>query len=121
MTVTDEGMEFQEKTTAYDGYLKVDRLNFKMPGGSSVEGDVESGVIEEAWAGMINPGESPAIAMRREALELGVRLENLQTVGRLWSSPVPRPSASPCSWRPIVNPTGYRPAAVARWNTRRFW
>ncbi|HEX4740406.1 MAG TPA: NUDIX domain-containing protein [Caulobacteraceae bacterium] len=45
--------------------------------------------LEEACAGMIDPTDAgPADAARREALEeLGVRLGELEGVGRVWTSP----------------------------------
>jgi nudix-type nucleoside diphosphatase (YffH/AdpP family) len=43
---------------------------------------------EEACAGMLDPGESPEAAMRREAMEeLGVRLEALEPVATIWPTP----------------------------------
>jgi nudix-type nucleoside diphosphatase (YffH/AdpP family) len=42
----------------------------------------------EAAAGMIDPGETPDACVRREAMEeLGVRLEVLEPVGRVFTSP----------------------------------
>jgi nudix-type nucleoside diphosphatase (YffH/AdpP family) len=42
----------------------------------------------EACAGMIDPGESAEACARREAMEeLGVRLEALEPVSRVWTSP----------------------------------
>ncbi len=42
----------------------------------------------EAAAGIIDPGETPEMAIRREAIEeLGVRLDVLEPVGRVFTSP----------------------------------
>jgi nudix-type nucleoside diphosphatase (YffH/AdpP family) len=44
--------------------------------------------LEEACAGMLDPGESPEAAMRREAMEeMGVRLETLEPVATIWPTP----------------------------------
>jgi nudix-type nucleoside diphosphatase (YffH/AdpP family) len=44
--------------------------------------------LEEACAGMMQAGDDEAGAVRREALEeLGLRLGDLEFVGRVWSSP----------------------------------
>jgi nudix-type nucleoside diphosphatase (YffH/AdpP family) len=44
--------------------------------------------VLEAAAGMIDPGETPDACARREAMEeLGVRLEILEPVSRVWSAP----------------------------------
>jgi nudix-type nucleoside diphosphatase (YffH/AdpP family) len=43
---------------------------------------------EEACAGMLDPGETPETAMRREAMEeMGVRLETLEPVATVWPTP----------------------------------
>jgi nudix-type nucleoside diphosphatase (YffH/AdpP family) len=43
---------------------------------------------EEACAGMLDPGETPEEAMRREAMEeMGVRLATLEPVAKVWPSP----------------------------------
>lgn len=48
----------------------------------------EAADIMESCAGMIDPGETPEIAARREALEeLGVRLGDLEPVSRAWTAP----------------------------------
>ncbi len=42
----------------------------------------------EACAGMLDPGESPDVAIRREAMEeMGVRLDALEPVATVWPSP----------------------------------
>jgi nudix-type nucleoside diphosphatase (YffH/AdpP family) len=44
--------------------------------------------LEEACAGMLDPGETPDEAMRREAMEeMGVRLETLEPVATIWPTP----------------------------------
>lgn len=48
----------------------------------------ESAQIMEACAGIIDPGETPEVAARREALEeLGVRLGDLEPLARAWAAP----------------------------------
>jgi nudix-type nucleoside diphosphatase (YffH/AdpP family) len=43
---------------------------------------------EEACAGMLDPGETPEQAMRREAMEeMGVRLDGLEPVATIWPTP----------------------------------
>jgi nudix-type nucleoside diphosphatase (YffH/AdpP family) len=43
---------------------------------------------EEACAGMLDPGEAPEAAMKREAMEeMGVRLETLEPVATVWPTP----------------------------------
>jgi nudix-type nucleoside diphosphatase (YffH/AdpP family) len=44
--------------------------------------------LMEACAGIIDPGETPEVSARREALEeLGVRLTTLEPLGRPWVAP----------------------------------
>ena len=48
----------------------------------------EEPLILEACAGIIDPGESPDVCARREAMEeLGVRLEALEPLGRTYPGP----------------------------------
>jgi len=48
----------------------------------------EDAQIMEACAGIIDPGETPESAARREGLEeLGVRLAELEPVSRAWAAP----------------------------------
>ena len=44
--------------------------------------------LEEACAGMLDPGETPEAGMRREAMEeMGVRLDTLEPVATIWPTP----------------------------------
>jgi nudix-type nucleoside diphosphatase (YffH/AdpP family) len=110
------------RETLYSGYMTVERLLLRMPGGNEVWREVEThgdaiavlpfdadrraaltvrlhrvpvlisgdtDPLEEACAGMIDAADAdPATAARREAMEeLGVRLFDLEPVGRVWTSP----------------------------------
>ena len=110
------------RETLYAGYVTLERLLLRMPGGEEVWREVEShghavavlpydaarrlaytvrlhrvpvmicggaDPLEEACAGMIDATDEGADqAARREALEeLGVRLGELEAVGRVWTSP----------------------------------
>jgi nudix-type nucleoside diphosphatase (YffH/AdpP family) len=62
-------------------------LTVRLPRGPSIFVG-ESGLVEEACAGMIDAGETPETAVRREAMEeLGLRLADLELVGRAAPSP----------------------------------
>ena len=47
-----------------------------------------SGLVVEAIAGIVDAGETPEAAARREAMEeAGVRLDTLEFVGEVWTTP----------------------------------
>ena len=47
-----------------------------------------SGTVVEAIAGIVDAGETAEVAARREAMEeAGVRLERLEAIGEVWTSP----------------------------------
>jgi nudix-type nucleoside diphosphatase (YffH/AdpP family) len=109
-----------DRSVAYSGYLKVEKLSIKLADGSTVSRDVETHgdaaavlpydrerrcalvvrlfrapvfcatqeiAVEEACAGMIED-EGDEAAVRREAYEeLGVALQALERVARIWPSP----------------------------------
>jgi len=107
--------ELIERRQVYAGYLRVERLRLLYPDGSIAVREVEShgeavavlpydpaartamfvrlfrapalAEVEEACAGMID-GEDADATARREALEeMGLRIGELEPVGRVWPSP----------------------------------
>jgi nudix-type nucleoside diphosphatase (YffH/AdpP family) len=112
--------EILTRSTVYNGYMTVERVQVRLGDGAVVVREVEShgdavavlpydaerrtalivrqfrvpafdrlnqAAIDEACAGMIED-EDPVAAARREAMEeLGVAVEVLELVGRVWPSP----------------------------------
>lgn len=71
----------------YDPERRTALLARQLRSGPLVNGETVPHLLE-APAGMIDAGETPAAAARREALEeIGVRLGELQPLGRAYTSP----------------------------------
>lgn len=123
--VSDKTVIVQERTRAYDGFLKIDAVSFQHAryDGSLSEpmtrlvmerGDAAAalihdvttdhvvlteqfriathekgpGWIQEVVAGVIEPGEAPEAALRREIREeLGYAVDQLERIGRFYVSP----------------------------------